>query len=62
MKVGDLVKCKENGLLGVIVIIEMPFTGPQGAPTGGGWSEQYYCCLMGNFRVWLFEEDLEAIA
>jgi len=62
VKVGDLVKCKENGQIGVIVIIESPFTGPLGAPTGGGWPEPYYCCLMHDFRVWLFEEDMELLA
>ena len=62
MKIGDLVRCKENGQIGVIVIIEKPFTGPLGAPTGGGWPEPYYCCLMHDFRVWLFEEDMELLA
>jgi hypothetical protein len=65
VNIGDLVKGRESGKIGVIVIIEkqrFPFTGPQGAPTGGGWSEQYYCCLMHDFRVWLFEEDMELLA
>jgi len=55
MKVGDLVKCKENGLLGVIVTIETWYGGING-------EKSYHCCLVGDDRIWLFEEDLEAIA
>tara|TARA_R110002110_G_scaffold406533_2_gene626732 strand:+ start:583 stop:750 length:168 start_codon:yes stop_codon:yes gene_type:complete len=55
MKVGDLVKGRESGKIGVIVDIETWYGGVNG-------KKPYHCCLMGDDRIWFFGDDLEVIA
>ena len=58
MKVGDLIRHKDNKhLIGIIVLVKMVNNGS--APAGE--REPYHRCLVGKDYIWFFERHLELI-